>query len=136
MKTLVLLIAFGVGVLAQDGVWQPQRGILYTRHSPDKQARALKSLGLTKGDWIIAAVRTGCGDCEVEAKRIADTARTVILVDGRPEHAREWCDAHGIKRARTVSAEEDVWGGLGVYYFPTFIRVQNGRIIGVRRTAP
>ncbi len=136
MRVIILLLALSVVAQAQDGVWQPQRGILYTRHSPDKQARALKTLGLSRGDWVIAAVRMGCGDCEVEAKQIADTPRTIILVDGRSEHARQWHKAHGIQRARVISAEEQVWGDLGIYLFPTFIRVQNGRITGVRTTAP
>ncbi len=136
MKTIVLLIALGVSAQAQDGVWQPQRGILYTSNSPAKQARALKRLGLSKGAYTLVLVRPGCGDCDREAKKIADSPRTVVLVDGRESDARTWARQHNFRRARVVVGDEEVWGGLGGLYLPTFIRIEDGRITGARRTAP
>lgn len=131
MKTIILLIALSSVAYAQGSEWRPPQEMLYT--SADKHSRALQSLGLTKGMWTLVVVRPGCGDCERAAARINDSPRTVVLVDG---DARAWGKKHRLIRARLVESSDSLRSLLGVLWLPTFIRVQNGRISGVRRTAP
>lgn len=135
--TIILLVALGAApARAQDAGWQPPRTMLYTVHSPDKQARALRRLGLTKGSWTLFVVRPRCGDCERVAAALGDAPRLVMLVDGGRPEARAWAQKYRLRRARVVVGDDETFNLLGVLELPVVVRIRDGKITGVRKDAP
>lgn len=118
---------------AQDAGWQPPETLLLSR--PEKRERALRQLGLSEGEWVLALMSVRCGECDQVARQMGKRPRTVFVVDAPPQVARQWAKRLGVT-ARLVSGDEKLWAQLGGFYLPTLMRVQNGKVTGVRSTAP
>jgi hypothetical protein len=114
---------------AQDG-WRPPSEMLYT--AAEKHTSVLRPLGLTRGSFTLVFVRPGCGECEREMARIQDSPRTIIFVDG----PAVWVKKFNLRRARVVESTDAQRSQMGILMLPTIVRVEDGRVTGVRSTAP
>lgn len=116
---------------AQSGGWRDPESILLS--DPKARAKAISQLKLGPGIWLVAAVTmTPASDSARTVEAIRDDPRAVIIVEAPRDVVMKWRARRGI-RARTLSVAPALSGDLGIFYLPTVIRIENGRITGARR---
>lgn len=140
MTTVLLLCAASTASVQKRG-WSDPEPVLLS--DPKTRMRAIRDLRLPPGVWTLAAVTmTSGGDSARLLETIAQDARAVILIEApesdvvswKNEWARRPRKAGWKLRAQVRAVPPAVLGDIGIFYYPTSIKVTNtGKVLGARR---
>ena len=115
-----------------QNAWQDPDSVLLS----DAKARehAVSELKLPPGEWLLAVVTItpDNDDSDHVVESLRGNPRAVILVAAPKDVVTRWKASRKF-RARILSAAPEWRRELGIFYLPTIIRVEDGRVTGARR---
>lgn len=110
--------------------WQPTHSLLAS--TPKRRKMVAKSLGIDKGEWILACFSVDCGDCDRVAQtlnQLSNLKNIVAITKASATDATLWKERLGLKfEVKAVS--EQTLEDTGTVLLPTIIKLKNGEFIG------
>ncbi len=119
------------------GDWQPITSLLAS--TPNRRKLAAKTLGIDKGEWVLACFSVGCGDCDRAANKLnqlkanGNVGNVLAITTASPSEANLWKERLGLAfEVRSVSSQ--TFDDTGTVFLPTIIKLKNGVSIGAKES--
>jgi len=119
------------------GDWQPITSLLAS--TPNRRKLAAKTLGIDKGEWVLACFSVGCGDCDRAAIKLnqlkanGSVGNVLAITTASLSEANLWKERLGLGfEVRSVSSQ--TFDDTGTVFLPTIIKLKNGVSIGAKES--
>lgn len=121
------------------GDWQAISSLLAS--TPNRRKLAAKTLGIDKGEWILACFSVGCGDCDRAATKLNQlkingnlgNGNVLAITTANQSEANLWQQRLGLGfEVRSVSSQ--TFDDTGAVFLPTIIKLKNGISIGAKES--
>ena len=125
------------------GDWQAISSLLAS--TPNRRKLAAKTLGIDKGEWILACFSVGCGDCDRAATKlnqlkingnacnVGNVGNVLAITTANQSEANLWQQRLGLGfEVRSVSSQ--TFDDTGAVFLPTIIKLKNGISIGAKES--
>jgi len=117
--------------------WQPITSLLAS--TPNRRKLAAKTLGIDKGEWVLACFSVGCGDCDRAAIKLnqlkanGNVGNVLAITTASLSEANLWKERLGLGfEVRSVSSQ--TFDDTGTVFLPTIIKLKNGVSIGAKES--
>lgn len=119
------------------GDWQPITSLLAS--TPNRRKLAAKTLGIDKGEWVLACFSVGCGDCDRAAIKLnqlkanGNVGNVLAITTANQTETNLWKERLGLGfEVRSVSSQ--TFDDTGTVFLPTIIKLKNGVSIGAKES--
>jgi thiol-disulfide isomerase/thioredoxin len=119
------------------GDWQAITSLLAS--TPNRRKLAAKTLGVDKGEWVLACFSVGCGDCDRAAIKLnqlkanGNVGNVLAITTASLSEANLWKERLGLAfEVRSVSSQ--TFDDTGTVFLPTIIKLKNGVSIGAKES--
>ena len=119
------------------GNWQPISSLLAS--TPNRRKLAAKTLGVDKGEWILACFFVACGDCDRAATKLnqlkinGNVGNVLAITTANQSEANLWQQRLGLSfEVRSVPSQ--TFDDTGAVFLPTIIKLKNGISIGAKES--